>query len=124
MKDPGEIFLFQAEDGGTRIDVRLVGESVWLTATQMAELFQRDKSTISRHIQNVYEEGELSPAATVANFATVQWESGATERPFRRRGLVIKALRKPIRPKGANYPSPGCNPGYPENKNMRPERAR
>jgi hypothetical protein len=70
MNDPGEIILFQTEDGQTRIDVRLVGESVWLSAGQIAELFQRDKSTVSRHIQNVFEEGELKPDSVVALFAT------------------------------------------------------
>jgi hypothetical protein len=74
MNDPGEIILFQTEDGQTRIDVRLVGETVWLSAGQIADLFQRDKSTISRHIQNVFDEGELKPEGTVAFFATVQKE--------------------------------------------------
>lgn len=70
MKDPGDIILFQTEDGQTRIDVRLVGETVWLSAGQIAELFQRDKSTISRHIQNVFDEGELKTESVVALFAT------------------------------------------------------
>ena len=74
MNDPGELLLFQTEDGQTRIDVRLVGETVWLSAGQIVDLFQRDKSTISRHIQNVYDEGELKQEATVAFFATVQTE--------------------------------------------------
>lgn len=72
MNDPGELILFQTEDGQTRIDVRLVGETVWLSAGQISELFQRDKSTISRNIQNVYDEGELKPEGTVELFATVQ----------------------------------------------------
>jgi len=70
VNDPGEIILFQTEDGQTRIDVRLVGETVWLSAGQIADLFQRDKSTISRHIQNVFDEGELKPESVVALFAT------------------------------------------------------
>jgi len=70
MKDPGELLLFQTEDGQTRIDVRLVGENVWLSAGQIADLFQRDKSTISRHIQNVFDEGELKPDSVVAHYAT------------------------------------------------------
>src|SRR5882762_7021641 len=74
MSDPGEIILFQTEDGQTRVDVRLVDETVWLSAGQMSDLFQRDKSTISRHIQNVFDEGELKREATVALFATVQKE--------------------------------------------------
>ena len=60
--------------GESRIEVRLQGETVWLNLDQMAELFQRNKSTISRHIKNVFEEGELQPDATVALFATVQTE--------------------------------------------------
>ncbi len=70
----GEILLYQAEDGATRIEVRMVNETVWLSLNQMAELFQRDKSVISRHIANVFEEGELLPEATVAKYATVQSE--------------------------------------------------
>jgi len=71
-----EFLLYQTEDGQTRLEVRLVGETVWLSLRQMADLFQRDKSVISRHIRNVFEEGELRPQATVAEFATVQDESG------------------------------------------------
>ena len=72
MEDKGQILLYQTPDGESRIEVRLKGETVWLNQEQMAELFQRNKSTISRHINNVYEEGELTPEATVAFFATVQ----------------------------------------------------
>lgn len=70
---PG-IIIYQTEDGTTKIDVRMESETVWLTLEQMAELFQRDKSTISKHIKNVFAEGELTESATVANFATVQME--------------------------------------------------
>jgi hypothetical protein len=69
-----EFLLYQTEDGRTRIDVRLENETVWLTLNQMVELFQRDKSVISRHIGNVFKEGELSRDSTVAKFATVQKE--------------------------------------------------
>ncbi len=72
--DPGQFILYQTEDGRTRIEVRFFGETVWLSLNQMADLFQRDKSVISRHIVNVFEEGELDRAATVAEFATVQTE--------------------------------------------------
>ena len=74
MEDKGQILLYQTPDGESRIEVRLQGETVWLNQEQMAELFQRNKSTISRHINNAYEEGELTPEATVAFFATVQTE--------------------------------------------------
>jgi len=69
--DKGQILLYQTPDGESRIEVRLQGETVWLNLDQMAELFQRNKSTISRHIKNVFEEGELRQETTVAKFATV-----------------------------------------------------
>ncbi|MDF1592915.1 MAG: RhuM family protein [Desulfobacterales bacterium] len=69
-----EIILYQTEDGKTKVQVRLMGETVWLSLNQMAELFQRDKSVISKHIRNIYLEGELQAEATVAKFATVHSE--------------------------------------------------
>ena len=70
----GNLLLYQTEDGQTKIEVTLANDTVWLTTDQMAELFQRNKSTISRHIKNVFESGELKPDSTVAFFATVQNE--------------------------------------------------
>ncbi len=75
-KERGNIIIYQTEDGLTKIDVSMQDETVWLSLDQMAELFQRDKSTISRHIKNIYTEGELIKESTVANFATVQNEGG------------------------------------------------
>lgn len=72
--DTGQIILYQTQGGEAKIEIRLANESVWLTADQMAELFQRNKSTISRHIKNIYESGELEQNRTVAFFATVQNE--------------------------------------------------
>ena len=71
-----DILLYQTEDGQTRVQVRLENETVWLSLSQMAELFQRDKSVVSRHIGNIFKEGELARAATVAKYATVQQEGG------------------------------------------------
>ncbi len=68
------IIMYTTEDGLTRIEVTLDEDTVWLTLEQMAELFQRNKSTISRHISNIFAEGELRRDATVAKFATVQKE--------------------------------------------------
>lgn len=62
--------IFKTEDRKIEVDVRFQGETVWLTLDQMAALFERDKSTISRHIKNIFEEGELAREAVVANFAT------------------------------------------------------
>lgn len=68
------MLIYQSADGNIKIDVRFEKETVWLSLDQMATLFGRDKSTISRHVKNVFEEGELSPETTVAKFATVQTE--------------------------------------------------
>lgn len=68
--DKGQILLYQSADGDSKIEVRLENDTVWLTADQMAELFQRNKSTISRHIKNVLEDGELEESSVVAFFAT------------------------------------------------------
>ncbi|SDB27990.1 virulence RhuM family protein [Eubacterium oxidoreducens] len=68
--DKGEVIIYQTEDGLSKLEVNLKNETVWLSIDQMAELFQRDKSTISRHIKNVFEEGELIRDSVVANFAT------------------------------------------------------
>ena len=65
-----EFLLYQTEDGQTRIEVRMQGETVWLSLNQMSDLFGRDKSVISRHISNIFEEGELTPDSVVANSAT------------------------------------------------------
>jgi hypothetical protein len=65
-----DLILFLTEDGRTRLQVRLEGETVWLSLNQMADLFQRDKSVISRHIKNVFEEGELVRDSVVAESAT------------------------------------------------------
>ena len=70
QQDKGNIILYQTPDGQSNIEVTLSGDTVWLTADQMAELFQRNKSTISRHIKNVFEEGELQADMVVAFFAT------------------------------------------------------
>ena len=68
-EDKGQILLYKTPDGESRIEVRLQNETVWLSLDQMAELFQRNKSTISRHIKNVFEEGELEQYSVIANFA-------------------------------------------------------
>jgi len=66
----GNILLYQTEDGVSKIEVTLSNDTVWLTLDQMADLFQRNKSTISRHVKNIFESGELQSNSVVANFAT------------------------------------------------------
>lgn len=69
-ENKGQILLYQTVDGESRIEVTLCNDTVWLTLDQMAALFQRNKSTISRHIKNVFESGELQENSVVAFFAT------------------------------------------------------
>jgi len=66
----GEIVLYRAEDGRSVLGVRLKDETVWSTLAQMAELFDRDKSVISKHLRNIFKTGELDRAAVVAKNAT------------------------------------------------------
>lgn len=65
-----KMLIYQSADGQIKIDVRFENETVWLSLDQMSTLFGRDKSTISRHIKNIFEEGELQAPSVVANFAT------------------------------------------------------
>ena len=69
-KRMGEIVVYQSKDGLTRVDVRFDGDTVWLSLDQLAQLFGRDKSTISRHLKNIFEDGELDRNSVVANYAT------------------------------------------------------
>lgn len=72
------IVVYKSNDGIVQLEVQLANETVWLTLSQLAMLFDRDKSVISRHLRNIYAEGELTREATVAKNATVQDESGRT----------------------------------------------
>lgn len=75
-ENAGEILLYQREDGEAKIEVRLVGETIWLTQNQMAELFQTSKQNVSQHLQAIYDSGELQAEATVKKFLTVRSEGG------------------------------------------------
>ena len=71
MQEPNsEIIIYQNPGGNIRIDVRLEEETVWLTQAQLCELFQKSKATISEHIKNVFEEGELDEKVVVRKFRT------------------------------------------------------
>ncbi|MCB9245823.1 MAG: hypothetical protein H6606_05280 [Flavobacteriales bacterium] len=76
MSNKNEIILYQSDDLQEHLEVWLENDTVWLTLNQIAQLFNRDKSVISRYLRNVYKEGELSREATVAKNATVQLEAG------------------------------------------------
>lgn len=68
--EKSNILMYTTEDGVTKVEVTFDNDTVWLSLDQIADLFQRNKSTISRHIKNIFLEGELSRNSVVANFAT------------------------------------------------------
>ena len=78
MKEDQKIVIYQTEDGHTQIDVRLENDTVWLTQAQMAELFQTDRTSIVRHINNIYKVEELDRDSTCAKIAQVQIEGKRT----------------------------------------------
>ena len=74
MTNNNEIIIYQSEDGQTQVDVRMENDTVWLTQAQMAELFQTDRTSIVRHINNIYKVEELERESTCAKIAQVQME--------------------------------------------------
>lgn len=76
--EQSQIIIYQAPNGETTIDVKIENETIWLTLTQIAVLFNKNKSTISRHLNNIYQQEELMQEATVAKNATVQLEGNRT----------------------------------------------
>lgn len=76
MENNSEIVIYQNPEGNIRVDVTIEGETVWLNQSQMESLFQTDRTSIVKHIQNIYETNELLESATCANFAQVQKEGG------------------------------------------------
>lgn len=94
MKQKSHMIIYKTEDGLTKIETTFDEDTVWLSIDQMAELFQRDKSTISRHIKNIFTEGELQRDSVVANFATT-----ASEKVFYRQVLEIYATSIDYDPK-------------------------
>ncbi|MEK7719476.1 MAG: hypothetical protein AAB347_07685 [Bacteroidota bacterium] len=76
MESNSEIVIYKNPEGNIRIDVTIEGETVWLNQSQMEALFQTDRTSIVKHIQNIYETNELLESATCANFAQVQKEGG------------------------------------------------
>ena len=70
MQPKSEIIIYQTDDGLTKIETLLEDESVWLTQAQLGQLFDKSKATISEHIKNIFEEGELNEISVVRNFRT------------------------------------------------------
>jgi hypothetical protein len=85
----GDFILYQTEDGRTRIEARFQEETVWLSLNQLVDLFQRDKSVISKHIRNIFNEGELQREAVVANFATTAADGKSYQVDHYNLGVII-----------------------------------
>ena len=79
--EPAEFLLYQTEGGQTRLEVRLQKETVWLSQKRMAELFQKNVRTINEHIQNIFDEGELTPESVIRNFR-ITADDGKPGYPF------------------------------------------
>ncbi len=75
MNEHGEIIIYKTEDGLSKLEVKLQDETVWLTQQQMAELFNKSKSTINEHIQNIYTEGELKRETTMRKFGNSEFST-------------------------------------------------
>lgn len=71
---PGQILIFESQDGSAEISVKLEKETIWLSQKQMAELFEKDSDTIGLHLKNIYESGELEEKATTEKYSVVQKE--------------------------------------------------
>ena len=69
MENKGNVLIYETADGTTQLDVRLENETVWLSQEQMAQLFQKDRTVIGRHIRNAIQEGEIEESITCAKFA-------------------------------------------------------
>ena len=104
MEDKGEIVIYQTQDGITQLDVRLDGETVWITQEQMAQLFERDRTAIGRHISNIFAEGELDKNMVCANFAHTT-QHGAIEGKTQTRELTYYNLDVIISSRGRLYGS-------------------
>lgn len=85
----GEILIYQNSEGSIKIDVRLEEETVWLTQAQLCDLFQKSKATISEHIKNVFEEGELNENSVVRNFRTTASDGKSYEVNYYNLDVII-----------------------------------
>ena len=101
-ENKSDILLYQAEDGSTKIQVRLQEDTVWLTQAQLCELFQKSKATISEHIKNIFQEGELTFDSVVRNFRTTAEDGKSYDTNFYNLDVIIsvgyrvKSLQYPV----------------------------
>src|SRR5450755_1082047 len=89
LSGEAEFLLYQSDDGQTRVEVRFDGDTAWLSLGQMAELFQRDKSVISRHVKNAFDEGELERSSVVADSATTAFDGKSYQVEYSNLDVII-----------------------------------
>lgn len=99
----GDIVIYQTEDGLTKIDVNIHDETVWLSLDLMAELYQRDKSTISRHIKNIFNEGELKRDSVVAKIATTAADGKNYQVDYYNLSVIIAVGYRVKSPRGTQF---------------------
>jgi len=98
-----EILIYQNPDGKIRIDVRLEGETVWLTQAQLCTLFEKSKATISEHIKNVFEEGELGENSVVRKFRTTAEDGKNYEVNYYNLDVIISVGYRVKSPQGTQF---------------------
>lgn len=101
MKD--NIIIYNTEDGKSQIKLYTVDDTVWLSLTQIAELFQKNKSTVSRHINNIFEEGELDKNSVVANYATTASDGKTYNVDFYNLDLILAVGFRVRSPRGTQF---------------------
>ena len=100
-ENPSHFLIYQADDGKMRLDVRLENETVWLTQDQMAELFEKAKSTINEHIKNIYEEKELEESLTLRKFGNSEFSTKPTN--FYNLDVIISVGYRVKSPRGTQF---------------------
>lgn len=99
----GEIVIYKNKEGSIKIDVRLEDETVWLTQAQMCDLFQKSKATVSEHIKNIFEEGELEELSTVRNFRTVAGNNKSYDMSHYSLDVIISLGYRVKSPQGTQF---------------------
>ena len=98
-----EIIIYQSVEGNIKIDVRLDDETVWLTQAQLCEVFQKSKATISEHIKNIFEEGELNPDSVVRNFRTTAIDGKTYDTNYYSLDVIISVGYRVKSPQGTQF---------------------
>jgi hypothetical protein len=101
--EKGEILIYENQDGNIKIDVRLEQETVWLSQAQLCELFQKSKATISEHIKNIFDEGELLENAVVRNFRTTATDGKNYVTNFYNLDVIISVGYRVKSPQGTQF---------------------